>query len=132
MALIKCPECSREVSEQATACPNCGYPVNRMNKTYENHNKNSGANYPRSQPELYEPDEDKKGLLGFIFALVSLFLPIAIIDVLIGIAAFVLSMMGSKKGMKYRGLAIAGIVISAFATIGGIMLLMEYPEIYYF
>ena len=29
MALIKCPECSRDVSNKATACPNCAYPVAR-------------------------------------------------------------------------------------------------------
>lgn len=28
MALIKCPECGREVSETATSCPNCGHPLN--------------------------------------------------------------------------------------------------------
>jgi hypothetical protein len=27
MALIKCPECGREVSSAASACPACGYPV---------------------------------------------------------------------------------------------------------
>ena len=27
MALITCPECSREVSDQAAACPHCGYPL---------------------------------------------------------------------------------------------------------
>lgn len=27
MALIACPECRREVSDQAEACPQCGYPV---------------------------------------------------------------------------------------------------------
>jgi len=27
MALIKCPECYREVSSAAPACPACGYPV---------------------------------------------------------------------------------------------------------
>jgi ribosomal protein L7/L12 len=27
MALIKCPECSNEVSDQAIACPKCGYPL---------------------------------------------------------------------------------------------------------
>lgn len=28
MALIKCPECGKEVSDKANACPNCGYPIN--------------------------------------------------------------------------------------------------------
>ncbi len=27
MALIKCPECDGEVSDQATTCPHCGYPI---------------------------------------------------------------------------------------------------------
>lgn len=27
MALIKCNECSKEVSDQAETCPNCGYPI---------------------------------------------------------------------------------------------------------
>jgi hypothetical protein len=27
MALIKCPECARQVSEAAVACPGCGYPI---------------------------------------------------------------------------------------------------------
>ena len=27
MALIKCPECGKEVSDKAEACPNCGYPA---------------------------------------------------------------------------------------------------------
>lgn len=28
MALIKCPECGKEVSDQAASCPNCGTPLN--------------------------------------------------------------------------------------------------------
>lgn len=27
MALIRCPECGREVSSRAPACPACGYPL---------------------------------------------------------------------------------------------------------
>ena len=27
MALIKCPECGKEISDIATSCPNCGYPM---------------------------------------------------------------------------------------------------------
>jgi len=27
MALIYCPECEKQVSDKATACPNCGYPI---------------------------------------------------------------------------------------------------------
>jgi ssDNA-binding Zn-finger/Zn-ribbon topoisomerase 1 len=30
MALVKCPECGKEVSSAATACPNCGYPMDAV------------------------------------------------------------------------------------------------------
>lgn len=29
MALVRCPECGKAVSEHAKACPNCGYPIAR-------------------------------------------------------------------------------------------------------
>ena len=29
MALIKCPECGREISDRALSCPNCGYPISQ-------------------------------------------------------------------------------------------------------
>ena len=29
MALIKCPECSKDVSTSAQVCPHCGYPINK-------------------------------------------------------------------------------------------------------
>ena len=27
MAFIKCPECGKEISEKASSCPSCGYPI---------------------------------------------------------------------------------------------------------
>lgn len=30
MALIKCPECNKEVSDKAVSCPNCGLPLNSV------------------------------------------------------------------------------------------------------
>lgn len=31
MALIKCPECGKEVSDKASTCPNCAYPFGNNN-----------------------------------------------------------------------------------------------------
>ena len=28
MPLITCPECTKEISDRATACPHCGFPLN--------------------------------------------------------------------------------------------------------
>ncbi len=29
MALLPCPECQKQVSDQASACPSCGLPLGR-------------------------------------------------------------------------------------------------------
>lgn len=35
MSLIKCPECGKEISDQAKSCPNCGFPTPKF-KQYKN------------------------------------------------------------------------------------------------
>lgn len=36
MALIKCPECGKEISDKASSCPNCGMPLRReVRGTYD-------------------------------------------------------------------------------------------------
>lgn len=32
MALIKCPECGKEISDKASSCPNCGYPIESLSQ----------------------------------------------------------------------------------------------------
>lgn len=33
MALIKCPECKKKISDQCESCPNCGYPIKNSIET---------------------------------------------------------------------------------------------------
>lgn len=35
MAMIKCPECGKEISDKAFSCPNCGYQPNNTNTQYK-------------------------------------------------------------------------------------------------
>lgn len=35
MALINCPECGKQISDKAPACPNCGYPLDLYRKEKE-------------------------------------------------------------------------------------------------
>lgn len=47
MSLIKCPECKREISDKAIACPHCGYPISNnknISKTYTVRLEKCGAN----------------------------------------------------------------------------------------
>lgn len=32
MALIKCSECGKEISDRASSCPNCGCPIDNVSK----------------------------------------------------------------------------------------------------
>lgn len=49
MALIKCPECGKEISDKAKTCINCGYPISE-NISYESHNQ---------EKESWEKESDK-------------------------------------------------------------------------
>ena len=65
MALIKCPECNKEVSDRAVTCPHCGYQLrNVQNRAYR----------------LVEKEHDRKckeliagGIILLIAAIVFLF-----------------------------------------------------------
>lgn len=39
MALIKCPECGKEISDQANICPHCGYEIIAQNEYMKKENK---------------------------------------------------------------------------------------------
>lgn len=38
LALITCPECSHQISDQAISCPHCGYPLARRTAQFNIHN----------------------------------------------------------------------------------------------
>ena len=38
MALIKCPECKKDISDKAEVCPNCGYELKSANDSIGNSN----------------------------------------------------------------------------------------------
>ena len=46
MALIKCPECGKEVSDKAQNCIHCGFPINETATINDNAN-NSQTNVPK-------------------------------------------------------------------------------------
>ncbi len=41
MALIKCPECGKEISDRAESCPNCGYQLKNKDILQKNKDKSS-------------------------------------------------------------------------------------------
>ena len=51
MALIRCPECLHEVSDNADKCPNCGFPVSDMKNASkeERGNESNGTSKKKSK-----------------------------------------------------------------------------------
>ena len=50
MALIKCPECGKEISDAAVKCPGCGYPLKAEQKKKE---REARINQPVECPECH-------------------------------------------------------------------------------
>ena len=69
MALIKCPECGKDVSDSAPTCPHCGYQLKKTTSSYSP----SYTNSTRGN-RLYEKEHDRKykEMIGAgIFALIA-------------------------------------------------------------
>ena len=58
MALIKCPECGKQISDQAEACPKCGCPIEP--KTYcPECKKEISTDEAKALTEFYKKDTQK-------------------------------------------------------------------------
>lgn len=49
MALIKCPECGKEISDQADKCPSCGFPIKAKKKKKEKAQKEKKDTVPKKR-----------------------------------------------------------------------------------
>lgn len=52
--LIKCPECELQVSDKATACPHCGYPMCRTSKLKKSRKSNKRRRLPNGFGQISE------------------------------------------------------------------------------
>lgn len=93
MAMIKCPECGKDISDLAKTCPNCGFPIG-----FESTQNTSFNNYPNTntQPNIsqavavkpYESTkkQSKLGILALILSIIGctfwLGIILAIVDLL--------------------------------------------------
>lgn len=91
MALIKCPECSHEVSNTAKTCPNCGYAISEM-QPFEKKTTNLSA------PFLSKEDK-KKAILEIIGGLVLVIFGIPFVAVIIGIIVDIIGVISIFIGI---------------------------------
>ena len=77
MALIKCPECGKEVSDKALSCPKCGCPINVI--------------VTETEQERINVRRKNKGKICLIFGgilfLVSIVFSISVYETTLGLSA---------------------------------------------
>lgn len=54
MALLKCPECSHNVSDKALSCPHCGYPMNTPSSTKPRIRNGKPTKLPNGYGTIYK------------------------------------------------------------------------------
>ena len=62
MALIKCYECEKEISDKAPACPHCGAPKEEQPSELEEPTLSTQKHSKNSQEEAVDPNETISGL----------------------------------------------------------------------
>ena len=85
--LIKCPECGKEVSSEANACPFCGYPIKQLTSNqepqpYEKYSEEEIRKFAKDAKEYYSASKGciGVGLLMFIGGLIAVILAFALYD----------------------------------------------------
>ena len=129
MALISCPECSKEVSSAAPQCPNCGYPLSQPAEhptqqppdqippasTYAQATQ-TAANTPQQPTHIviHQPAKEFKGLARAGWILIFLVCGVALIPFLgfaswlvagpIFLVTFIISIMVLSRGGTLEGI----------------------------
>ena len=118
MALIYCPECGTQVSDQAQACIKCSYPIYKLRSNINNQNNFTQTNYPQSIAKNKQTDETNNGLIiaGYVVA----FLSLLILPVILSIAGIVIGGITISKGQTGHG--VAHILLSIFFGILGFIM----------
>ena len=70
MAIIKCRECGKEISDKALACPNCGCPIEGESATAEPMEAKQAAVPGEAEPECPGKKKISKAKIGLIIAVV--------------------------------------------------------------
>ena len=140
MALIKCSECGKDVSDKASSCPNCGNPiiVPKKDRVCE---KCGGLVSDTAETCVHCGAELDKStitnrktnicaVLGFLFGVVSVFInPYA----LFGIAAIIISCVGSvqinNNHEKGSGYSILGFLLGLISVGYFIYQVTQYQEV---
>ncbi len=120
MALINCTECGKEISDQAKACPHCGFPIKKKGKGFAVASLVLGIiSCAYSTGILSTTFTPHSNISGTIILAVYIFI-FAILSLIFGIVAH---SKGCKLKKKTAGLvmSIISIVVSLYAIITAVL-----------
>lgn len=96
MALIKCPECGKQISDKAGSCPNCGWKVQLNSKQRKSV---SDTQINKKEDNLIPPSRDKK---SFFASPKGIILIVIVSIVLVGVAYLFCTVIPEQKYYSYR------------------------------
>ena len=125
MALIKCVECGKEISDDSTFCVFCGSRTNADSAC-----GGSSFGYYANQVKREVNRYNIWSIAGFILAVVPVVIPLGIFSLITGISAIIISSISLKQikntGEKGNVLAILGIIFGAVFFLYGIFLALVF------
>lgn len=123
MALIKCSECGKEISDKASTCPNCGCPVIPASTdpapTYQSSANNLGSPAPvqaNCHPPIPNSGRKKEAVVGIIGLILSFFFCLPIFPA-IGLILCIIAICDKKHSSVCAKI---GIVVFIFSIIIGV------------
>lgn len=147
----KCPQCQQECADEVVVCPKCGYLFNASQTSdgmqtppYQPQATNMGGTPPygnayNGYPPLEQP-KDSFATPSLVLGIIGVVLSCCSIGIIPGIIGLILGILSAlrirRTNMRGRGLAIAGIILSAIAiviatiAIVKIILLVSNPAAY--
>jgi hypothetical protein len=115
MAMVRCPECDREISEQAIACPQCGYPL-RDPFGYEYRSEAELFGLPLVHVVSGRGIDPATGRIRVAKGIIAIG-PVAVGGLAVGGLSFgVLSLGGMAVGL----VALGGVAIGVLLALGGL------------
>lgn len=74
MSLIICPECGKEFSDKAAACPNCGYPIESINNNVDDAvQQEDSQNEPKKEKKPIKKKNSPIAIVAAALILVTFF-----------------------------------------------------------